>query len=291
MINQQFGIYLVLEKNIQLSQQKKRIYWKCECQKCKSIQNVRTDSLKRLPNSCPECKNSLLGKRFGKLLVLKKGKIDNNGHAYWICQCDCGNKKEINGSNLISGYTQSCGCLHSKKTSELFFQDLTGLKFNKLTVLKRITPIGQHPIKWLCKCDCGTIIEVQGNNLKNNHTTSCGCSHSLGEEKIRQLLNSLNISFKTEYVFNNLKNRRFDFFLPDYNICIEYNGKQHYSFIKTWHETEEKFLEAQNRDLEKIEFCKLNNIKLIIIPYTDYDKLNNKYILSLLGVKNESSES
>lgn len=74
MINQQFGVYLVLEKNIQLSQQKKRIYWKCECQKCKSIQNVRTDSLKRLPNSCPKCKNSLLGKRFGKLLVLEKEK-------------------------------------------------------------------------------------------------------------------------------------------------------------------------------------------------------------------------
>jgi hypothetical protein len=55
------------------------------------------------------------------------------------------------------------------------FQDLTGLKFGKLTVIK---PINQTPRKqylWLCKCDCGENAIIQTGNLKNGHTKSCGC--------------------------------------------------------------------------------------------------------------------
>lgn len=59
------------------------------------------------------------------------------------------------------------------------FIDLTGQRFGRLTVLKRaddlIQPSGQHKTQWLCKCDCGNVLTVQGNNLKNGHTKSCGC--------------------------------------------------------------------------------------------------------------------
>lgn len=59
------------------------------------------------------------------------------------------------------------------------FIDLTGKKFGRLTVLERtddlIQPSGQHKTQWLCKCDCGNLITVQGCNLKSEHTQSCGC--------------------------------------------------------------------------------------------------------------------
>ena len=51
----------------------------------------------------------LTGKRFGKLIALKKVKSKNK-HTYWLCQCDCGNQKEIQTSHLTSGATTSCGC-------------------------------------------------------------------------------------------------------------------------------------------------------------------------------------
>ena len=124
MINKQFGTYLVLLKNEILSKEKGRVYWTCECQKCKSIQNVRTDGLKRLPSVCPECKNNISGQKYGKLTVLYKTKTDINGHSYWMCECECGNQKEVSSSNLKSGKTQSCGCLHKKITSELNTKDL-----------------------------------------------------------------------------------------------------------------------------------------------------------------------
>lgn len=54
------------------------------------------------------------------------------------------------------------------------FEDLTGQKFNRLTVIKRVKN-NKKATKWLCRCDCGNIIEVQAGNLKNGHTKSCGC--------------------------------------------------------------------------------------------------------------------
>lgn len=64
------------------------------------------------------------------------------------------------------------------------FVDITGSKYGKLTVLERIP--GTSPIKWLCRCDCGNLTQVTGNNMKSGNTTSCGCvdmAHKLGKAK------------------------------------------------------------------------------------------------------------
>ena len=150
-----FGVYLVLHKDERKSKEKKKVYWKCECQKCKSILSVRQDGLKRLPQSCPNCKNDISGQKFGRLTVLYKTKIDNNGHSYWMCQCECGNQKEIASSNLKKGATLSCGCLHSEITSMLNLQDLTGQVFGKLVVVERVKEIKSNRVMWKCKCECG----------------------------------------------------------------------------------------------------------------------------------------
>ena len=51
-----------------------------------------------------------VGKKFNKLLAIEK--VKKNGRCWYLCQCDCGNKKIIAGWRLKSGYTKSCGCLH-----------------------------------------------------------------------------------------------------------------------------------------------------------------------------------
>ncbi len=53
----------------------------------------------------------LKGQKFGKLTVLSFAEVKNK-YAYWNCLCDCGNEKCVRGSNLLSGQTQSCGCLN-----------------------------------------------------------------------------------------------------------------------------------------------------------------------------------
>lgn len=283
MINRQFGVYLVLEKDLEMSAQKKRTYWKCRCQKCGNIISVRDDNLMRNSQSCPKCKHDITNQRFGLLTVLYKTRIDKNGHSYWMCQCDCGKQKEISSSSLRQGTTRSCGCLHSITTSQNVLKDLTGQKFGKLTVISRASKIGEKKVQWLCKCDCGTETIVSGGNLKNGHTYSCGCVRSKGELKIREILISLNINFITEYRFSDLPNRRFDFYLPDYNLCLEYDGKQHYQYVAAWHQTLENYIAACDRDQEKNKYCYEHNIQLICISYQDYDKLNEEYIKQILS--------
>ena len=280
---QQFGVFKVLEKDIETSKAKKKIYWTCECQKCKSIWPVRADNLKRKPESCLNCKHDLTKQRFGRLVVLYKTRVDKNGHSYWMCQCDCGKQKEISSSNLKDGKTLSCGCLHSETASKMGLKNIIGQKFNYLTVLERATPVGITPVQWWCQCECGTIVSVRGTNLKNNHTISCGCITSKGEAKIRNILNELNIKYCVEYTFKDLPNRRFDFAIFDkankLKCLIEFDGKQHFSFVETWHLNGEEFIKAKQRDIEKNNYCKKHKIPLIRISYKEYNNLNTLYLL------------
>ena len=61
-------------------------------------------------------------------------------------------------------------------------KDLTGLKFNRLTVIQREGSTSQKRATWRCLCDCGIETVVAGSDLTNNHTKSCGC---LDREKAR----------------------------------------------------------------------------------------------------------
>jgi len=108
------------------------------------------------------------------------------------------------------------------------------------------------------------------------------CKESKGEKQIRNILIKNNIKYISQKKFIGCKNilpLPFDFYLPYYNICIEFDGKQHYEpndffgGIKT--------LEKQkiNDELKNI-FCNKNNIKLIRIKYND--DINN--LLNLIYI-------
>lgn len=94
---------------------------------------------------------------------------------------------------------------------------------------------------------------------------------SKGENKIIDFLSSEKIRFTREYYFDGLynfyKNRLlyFDFYLHEYNLCIEYDGKQHYGKRKT--EVE------QANDFLKNAYCAKNKIPLLRIKFTDFDNI------------------
>ena len=119
----------------------------------------------------------LTGQRFGKLVVIERVEDKLKGKkkvVCWLCQCDCGNKKAVVSDNLMSGSTRSCGCL----VGQSGFIDITGQKFGKLTVIKRIeNKVGKTRSKpcWLCQCDCGNQVSVIRDDLVSGHTKSCGC--------------------------------------------------------------------------------------------------------------------
>ena len=63
------------------------------------------------------------------------------------------------------------------------FKDLTGQKFGKLTVIKRVENDIYGAAKWLCKCDCGEELIVQGNVLRNNKVTCCNTCRKESEQE------------------------------------------------------------------------------------------------------------
>jgi very-short-patch-repair endonuclease len=113
----------------------------------------------------------------------------------------------------------------------------------------------------------------------NRHLQGSGCpkcSESKGESIIAQLLNTLEIQSVRQKKFEDCKNLKvgrycsrlsFDFYLPEFNAVIEYDGLQHYKPVKRFG-GEETFKKTQIYDEIKNKYCKDNGIKMIRIPYT-----------------------
>lgn len=91
---------------------------------------------------------------------------------------------------------------------------------------------------------------------------------SYGESSIYSILSYNGISFKTQYsVTINNHNHKFDFFLPEYNLFIEYDGAQHYHPVKPWGGNS-AFVERAKRDNEKDTYVDSIGAKMLRIPYT-----------------------
>jgi len=103
------------------------------------------------------------------------------------------------------------------------------------------------------------------------------CKSSKGEIKIRNFLIDNNINFKEQYKFKKCRNQRvliFDFYLTDLNICIEFDGIQHFKSI-SYFSGEKGFKKTKINDLIKTNYCKENNIKLIRINYLEFNNIIN----------------
>jgi len=124
--------------------------------------------------------------------------------------------------------------------------------------------------------------KIHGDYIQivNDHLNGHGCpicNNSKGEQKIMNFLKNKSISFINEKIFENCKNikkLKFDFYLPEYNICIEYDGKQHFEPIE-YFGGEKTYKYMKINDNTKNDYCKNNNIKLLRIKHTEYNKIGN----------------
>ena len=227
---------------------------------------------------------SLIGQKFNYLKVID-GPIVKNKKTYWKCRCDCGNEKVVRSDGLKSGLTKSCGCYKNNVLIQANKQrqtlDLTNKQFGKLIALFATEERNSEGrVIWQCKCECGNYIKVDTHSLQQGKTQSCGCLKSKGELIIASLLRKYNILFREQQIFDNCKfpdtqyNAYFDFYV-DNKYLIEFDGEQHFYFKNNpnnWN-TKENFIKTKYRDNFKNNWCKINNIPLIRIPYTHLNKL------------------
>jgi len=85
------------------------------------------------------------------------------------------------------------------------FIDITGQKFGRLTVIKRVENDKWNKARWLCKCECGNEVIVVGTSLRSGETQSCGC-YMLDRIKECNTKHS-QCSTKLYYVYCDMKER------------------------------------------------------------------------------------
>lgn len=199
----------------------------------------------------------------------------NEEHSYTKakCQCECGTIKETKLSYITNGRSKDCGCGRKETLKEMRTKNLVGQRFGKLVVVEMLEGRNKNGrISYRCKCDCGNEVNVLGNSLTTCHTLSCGCLVSYWNMYIQQFLEKSKIEYWSEYtIFIGDNYYRYDFYLPHYNLFIEYDGQQHYEPVRFHGDNIEdnmnEFRKIQEHDKIKNSYCEENNINLLRIPY------------------------
>jgi very-short-patch-repair endonuclease len=235
-------------------------------------------------------KLDLTGNIYGELVVTEMlyGYKYNNKKPRTYCRCcsQDGDEVIVRADALQSGATRSMkGAGKTGKKA-----NISGMKFGLLTVVEPTDKRASNgSVIWKCMCDCGKSTEVSVGNLMRCHTLSCGCRHqSKWEMFIGDYLTLLNVTFQPQKRFNDCRNKRqtdtlpFDFYLPDYDICIEYDGEHHFHPIEMWG-GHDKFLIYKENDGIKNEYCKNHNITLLRLPYTLSKEDIKNEILNILN--------
>ena len=158
-----YGKWRVIKRDLNKSKSGEA-KWICECDCGKTLSVYGSSLRKGVSNSCG-CgfKVDKTGHRNRKSLIIG---TDPNDKRKWLCNCDCGNRFSTFKNFEIP---RSCGC--SRHRIEI----VVGSRYSHLVVVeKAIFRKNSIGALWVCKCDCGKMVEVAGFNLENGDRVRCG---------------------------------------------------------------------------------------------------------------------
>lgn len=181
----------------------------------------------------------------------------------------CGYEWFANPSNILTGSKcPECDRLVRSKSHEQYVEELYKVNPNIEVLGAYIS--NKTKILVRCKID-GFEWEVRPDSILLFGTGCPQCKESHGEKMIDSYLKEHNINFDIQHTFDNCKNvfvLPFDFYLPDYNACIEYDGEQHFRPVE-YFGGKQAFYKRIKRDKIKTDYCFNNNISLLRIRYNE----------------------
>ena len=258
--------------------------WDCHCKVCgKRLQRTYAQIKVTRGQSCGCIRNQknrdsqfidMTGQTYNNVFV-KGLAYDSPKKKEWFCTClICGKDFVAEGANIRHGNTKSCGCTRFEKLRELKFHDLTNQIFGDVLV-KSFAGYENQRAMWNCYCMlCNNEFVSSGHDILAGDVKSCGCGKSNPERIIMNYLQQQKINFIHQKKFVGCKSKRllpFDFYLPDYNLAIEYDGELHYleTTLKNNLERTKKY------DAIKTKYCEENDIILLRIPYWEKDSIES----------------
>lgn len=251
-------------------------YPKDACIKCRSKKMSDATRLKRANISWSKLEEICKNKGY-ELLTKKEEYVDVKMYVNYICPKHGKQRGVLD--NLIRGYgCQYCAYESNREkirlTSNFVSEYISNINNNEL--LNPDEYSGIHDLNLKIRCgQCGNIFTTSFANYKHgiNRCSQCVKSYSVGEKQIQKILEENGVAYEHEKRFENCKDKRslpFDFYLPDYNICIEFDGRHHFEPVYG----DERYSITVKHDLIKNNYCNENNITLIRIPYWESQNIN-----------------
>lgn len=148
------------------------------------------------------------------------------------------------------------------------------------------------PLKFMCACGNDFYVDINHFVDGKYQCNECRFRQSAIAAKVELWLNQNHIVYSKEKKFDDCKNKKplpFDFYLDDFNACIEVDGVGHYrpvAFGGRKEEAQDIYEQRVQNDLIKTEYCKNNNIPLLRLPFwiienDNYEGLLYDFILSI----------
>ena len=265
---------------------------KCNCKIHNEIFYITPDHLIQGETGCKQCinlKNHLSGLKTHDTFINEIFNINPN---IIILGLYDGAKKRIKvkcktckhiwepvSTSLVSGF--GCPECARKQISEQMIKKFDDFKADLFKYNPNITYIDGYVSASNTvhvRCDiCGYEWNPIAKAISNRNAVGCPiCCQSHGEKRIISYLSDNKIDFQPQKTFNNLVGIKggllsYDFYLPKYQLLIEYQGEFHNGTVHF--QTEEKFKSQQEHDRRKRNYAKNNDYKLLEIWYWDFDNI------------------
>lgn len=266
------------------------IYFFCVCE-CGNKKEVASSSLENGSSRSCGCLNSEVSARSSHKVLLRnrenfKEKVrEAVGEEYTFLEeyknsitkikvkhNECGTIYEISPSRFLTNGNRCphCNIMSMRSNDKVFRERVKEVAGNEYDFHDKYVT-NSKKLRVTHK-KCGNTYKV--SPLKFLQGKRCpNCFISKGEEKVRNKLENLGIPYVREKYFKETGMKRFDFYLPTLNACIEYDGKQHFFMSNLWG-GEEGLARVRQSDKEKNDFCARNNIPLLRIPYLEIDNVD-----------------
>lgn len=263
---------------------------KCRCKIDDTIWEAHPENLLR-GHGCPTCAAQKTSKRMNytheyfidkvkqktSTIEIQSQYVNSSSLVDVFCKI-CGYRWSTIANNLLQG--KGCPKCGKKSTGEKLSKSHQEFLRQFFSLRKDITIIGEYinsSTKILCQCNYDNHVwEALPSNLLKG--TGCPfCKTSKGENAVEKYLSEQNIVYFKQYRFDDCKNKRtlpFDFYLPECNTCVEYDGEQHFHPVGFGGDATTNFERVKYNDEIKNTYCKDHNINLIRIPYYNFSFIN-----------------
>lgn len=228
-------------------------------------------------------------KRAKELNVIYQNRFIKDNETWVNYICPIHREKGSLSSSWTHFKSRAKGCPYCTgryKTTDDFKNEMSIINPN-IEILGKYNG-SEYPVDCCCKI-CKHIWSPIGRSLKNGQGCP-NCSASKGELKIKDFLDKNNIKYIQQKTFDDCiykQKLKFDFYLPERNIAIEYDGQQHFMPVDFANKGIEWSTNLYNKnvvkDAIKNNYCKDKQINLIRIPYFDYENIDKILASELSG--------